>query len=177
VDIRSLPAPEKVHTLNETTLLERQRAFGYTIEALKIILQPMVLGQEATGSMGADTPLAVLSDKPKLLYEYFKQLFAQVTNPPIDAIREEIIMGEDMMLGPESNLLEESPQHCHRLWIQRPVLTNEELEKISRIRQGALKAITLPTVFEKKDGIAGLEKACDKLCVMADKAIEAGCGI
>ena len=107
VDIRSLPAPEKVHGLNETTLLQRQRAFGYTIEALKIILQPMVLGEEATGSMGADTPLAVLSDKPKLLYEYFKQLFAQVTNPPIDAIREEIIMGEDMMLGPESNLLEE----------------------------------------------------------------------
>ena len=158
MDIRTLPAPKKVHGLNEKTLLERQRAFGYTIETLKIILHPMVLGEEATGSMGADTPLAVLSDKPKLLFEYFKQLFAQVTNPPIDAIREEIIMGEDMMLGPESNLLEEGPQHCHRLWIQRPVLTNEELEKVS-YPSGAVKALTLPAVFEKKDGIAGLERA------------------
>ena len=127
--------------------------------------------------MGADTPLAVLSDKPKLLYEYFKQLFAQVTNPPIDAIREEIIMGEDMMLGPESNLLEEAPQHCHRLWIQHPVLTNEELEKISRIHQGSLKALTLPAVFEKKDGVAGLEKAFEALCARADKAIAGGVSI
>ena len=103
----------------------------------------MALGEEATGSMGTDTPLAVLSDKPKLLFEYFKQLFAQVTNPPIDAIREEIIMAEDMMLGPESNLLEEGPQHCHRLWIQHPVLTNEELEKISRMHQGVIKSIDL----------------------------------
>ena len=141
VDIRNLPVPKKVHGLNEKTLLERQRAFGYTIEDLKIILQPMAQGEEATGSMGTDTPLAVLSDKPKLLFDYFQQLFAQVTNPPIDAIREEIIMAEDMMLGPESNLLEEGPQHCHRLWIQHPVLTNEELEKISRIRKGSLKAL------------------------------------
>jgi glutamate synthase domain-containing protein 2/glutamate synthase domain-containing protein 1/glutamate synthase domain-containing protein 3 len=177
VDIRSLPEPEGVHTLNETTLLERQRAFGYTIEALKIILQPMVLGEEATGSMGADTPLAVLSDKPKLLYEYFQQLFAQVTNPPIDAIREEIIMGEDMMLGPESNLLEEGPRHCHRLWIQHPVLTNEELEKVSRINQGVLKTLTLPAVFEKKDGVAGLETSFNLLCTRADKAIEDGSSI
>ncbi len=135
-----LPVPKKVPGLDEKTLLERQRAFGYTIEDLKIILQPMAQGEEATGSMGTDTPLAVLSDKPKLLFEYFKQLFAQVTNPPIDAIREEIIMAEDMMLGPESNLLEEGPQHCHRLWIQHPVLTNEELEKISRIRQRVIKS-------------------------------------
>ena len=177
VDIRSLPEPKKVHGLNETTLCQRQRAFGYTIEALKIILKPMVLGEEATGSMGSDTPLAVLSDKPKLLYEYFKQLFAQVTNPPIDAIREEIVMGEDMMLGPESNLLEEGPQHCHRLWIQHPVLTNEELAKISRIHQGALKALTLPAVFEKKDGVEGLEKAFKALCAKADKAIKEGFSI
>src|SRR5262249_48409237 len=141
VDIRNLPAPKKVHGLDKDSLLERQRAFGYTIEDLKILLQPMALGEEATGSMGTDTPLAVLSDKPKLLFEYFQQLFAQVTNPPIDAIREEIVMAEDVMLGPESNLLEETPQHCHRLWIQHPVVTNEELEKINAIRKGSLKAL------------------------------------
>ena len=177
VDIRNLPVPKKVHGLDEESLLKRQRAFGYTIEALKIILYPMILGEEAIGSMGADTPLAVLSARPKLLYEYFKQLFAQVTNPPIDAIREEIIMGEDMMLGPESNLLEEGPQHCHRLWIQHPVLTNEELEKIRHINQGSLKAVTLPMVFEKKKGPAGLEKAFDGLCAKADKAIKKGYSI
>ena len=177
VDIRTLPAPKKVLGLQEKTLLERQRAFGYTIEDLKIILQPMALGEEATGSMGTDTPLAVLSDKPKLLFEYFKQLFAQVTNPPIDAIREEIIMAEDMMLGPESNLLEEGPQHCHRLWIQRPILTNEELEKIARVKKGSLQALKLSTVFDKKDGIAGVEKAFNILCAKADKAIEKGSSI
>jgi glutamate synthase domain-containing protein 2/glutamate synthase domain-containing protein 1/glutamate synthase domain-containing protein 3 len=177
VDVRTLAQPKKVNGLDEKTLLERQRAFGYTIEDLKIILQPMAQGEEATGSMGADTPLAVLSDKPKLLFQYFKQLFAQVTNPPIDAIREEIIMGEDMMLGPESNLLEETPKHCHRLWIQHPVLTNEELEKISRIHQGSLKALTLPMVFEKKDGTDGLEASFELLCAKADKAIEAGVSI
>ncbi len=177
VDIRTLPEPKKVPGLDEKTLLERQRAFGITIEDLKIILKPMAMGEEATGSMGADTPLAVFSDRPKLLFEYFKQLFAQVTNPPIDAIREEIIMGEDMMLGAESNLLEEGPQHCHRLWIQHPVLTNEELAKISRVNQGSLKALKLPMVFDKKEGSEAIEKAFDSLCAAADKAIKEGISI
>jgi glutamate synthase domain-containing protein 2/glutamate synthase domain-containing protein 1/glutamate synthase domain-containing protein 3 len=177
VDIRTLPVPKKVHGLNAKTLLDRQRAFGYTLEDLKLLLQPMALGEEATGSMGTDTPLAVLSDRPKLLFEYFKQLFAQVTNPPIDAIREEIIMAEDMMLGPESNLLEEGPQHCHRLWIQHPVLTNEEMEKIIRLRHHSLKALRLSSVFDKKDGAAGLEKAFDALCAAADRAIKEGASI
>ncbi|MDE1921506.1 MAG: glutamate synthase large subunit [Candidatus Omnitrophica bacterium] len=177
VDIRNLPAPQKTHGLDKETLLERQRAFGYTLEDLKIILQPMARGEEAIGSMGTDTPLAVLSQRPKLLFEYFKQLFAQVTNPPIDAIREEIIMAEDMMLGPESNLLEEGPQHCHRLWIQHPVVTNEELEKIRHIRHSTLKALTLPTVFDKKDGCAGMEKAFKALCAHADRAIKEGTSI
>jgi len=177
VDIRTLPAPKKVPALNEKTLLERQRAFGYSIEDLKIILQPMALGEEATGSMGTDTPLAVLSDKPKHLFEYFKQLFAQVTNPPIDAIREEIIMAEDMMLGAESNLLEEGPQHCRRLWIQHPVVTNEELEKIKRIKKNPLKSITLSSVFDKRLGKEGLDKAFQVLCARADKAIGKGYSI
>jgi glutamate synthase (NADPH/NADH) large chain len=177
VDLRSLPKPKKVQGLNTKTLLERQRAFGYTLEDLKILLMPMAHGEEATGSMGTDTPLAVLSQKPQLLYNYFKQLFAQVTNPPIDAIREEIIMAEDMMLGAEGNLLDETPTHCHRLWIQRPILTNEELEKIAHVNAGNLKSVTLSILFEKQDQEAGLEKALEKLFKKADQAINEGYSI
>jgi glutamate synthase domain-containing protein 2/glutamate synthase domain-containing protein 1/glutamate synthase domain-containing protein 3 len=177
VDLRALPQPKKVQHLNERTLLERQRAFGYTLEDLKIVLAPMALGEEATGSMGTDTPLAVLSEKTKLLYEYFKQLFAQVTNPPIDAIREEIIMAEDMMLGPEGNLLDETPQHAHRLWIQRPILTNEELEKVAHINVGTLKTITIPAIFKKEDGAKGMEEALEEIFKKADESIADGFSI
>ena len=174
VDLRALPKPKKVQGLNSKTLLERQRAFGYTIEDLKVVLMPMALGEEATGSMGTDTPLAVLSDKPKPLYDYFQQLFAQVTNPPIDAIREEIIMAEDMMLGPEGNFLDETAEHAHRLWIQRPILLNEELEKIAHVNSGALKSVTLPMVFKKEDGPKGLAIALEELFKKADLAIKDG---
>ena len=178
VHLNDLPKPRKVHGLNEKTLLTRQRAFGYTIEDLNIILAPMVQdGEEAVGSMGADTPLAVLSQRPQLLYNYFKQLFAQVTNPPIDAIREEIIMGEEMMLGAEGNLLDETPQHCHRLKIGRPVIGNEDLEKIRHVNQGNLKATTLSTVFNAEDGSKGLAKALDGLFAKADEAIKEGYSI
>lgn len=177
VDLRSLPKPKKVQGLNSKTILERQRAFGYTLEDLKMILTPMAQGEEATGSMGTDTPLAVLSDRPQLLYNYFKQLFAQVTNPPIDAIREEIIMAEDMMLGAEGNLLDETPAHCHRLWIQRPILTNEELEKIAHVNVGNLKSVTLPILFEKQEGLEGMEKALEKLFKKADDVIKEGFSI
>ena len=177
VDLRTLPQPKKVQGLNEKTLLERQRAFGYTLEDLKVLLMPMAMGEEATGSMGTDTPLAVLSERPKLLYDYFKQLFAQVTNPPIDAIREEIIMAEDMMLGPEGNLLDETPQHAHRLWIQRPILTNEELEKIVHINTGSLKSTTLPMLFKREGGVKALEGALEEIFKKADKAIKDGFSI
>lgn len=175
IDLNNLAKPKKVQGLNAKTLLERQRAFGYTIEDLKMLLYPMAtLGEEATGSMGTDTPLAVLSDRPQLLFNYFKQLFAQVTNPPIDAIREEIIMGEEMMLGPEGNLLDETPAHCHRLKIPRPILTNEELEKIAHVKVGSLKTATLPILFLKEDGPKGLEKALEQLFKRADQAIKDG---
>ncbi|OGX06311.1 MAG: glutamate synthase subunit alpha [Omnitrophica WOR_2 bacterium GWA2_47_8] len=178
VDLESLPKAKKVHGLNQKTLLERQRAFGYTIEDLKIILEPMAVGgEEAIGSMGTDTPLAVLSYRPQLLFNYFKQLFAQVTNPPVDAIREEVVMAEDVMLGAEGNLLDETPQHCHRLRLKRPILTNEDLEKIRHLDQGNLKAITFPTVFEKSDGAAGLEKALEELFKQVDRAIDEGYSI
>ncbi len=173
--LEDLPKPKNVHGFDEKTLLERQRAFGYSLEDLKFILQPMALtGLEATGSMGTDTPLAVLSRRPQPLFNYFKQLFAQVTNPPIDSIREEVVMDEAVMLGSESNILDETPQHCRRLRIPRPVLTNEELEKIRHIHTTGLKAVTLVTVFPKKDGPAGLEPALEQLFHQADKAIEEG---
>ncbi len=178
VELSVLPEPKKVHALKERTLLARQKAFGYTLEDLKIILEPMVtMGEEAIGSMGVDTPLAVLSTRPQLLFNYFKQLFAQVTNPPIDAIREEVIMAEDVMLGPEGNLLEETPQHCHRLKLQHPILTNEELEKIRHVKRGRLKAKTLPIVFKSEGGTSGLGKALESLFQEADRALEQGTSI
>lgn len=175
VDINDLPEPKKVIGFNEKTLVERQRAFGYTLEDLKIVFHPMVTNSiEATGSMGDDTPLAVLSLRPQLLFKYFKQLFAQVTNPPIDPIREEVVMAEDVMLGAEGNLLKETPEHCHRLRVSRPILTNEELEKIRHVNQGGLKAITLSSVFQAADGPEGLERALEELYLQADEAIARG---
>ncbi|MCB0376660.1 MAG: glutamate synthase subunit alpha, partial [Sinomicrobium sp.] len=178
VDLDKLPAPKKVHGLNEKTLLERQKAFGYTLEYIKLILNPMAThGIEATGSMGDDTPIALLSKRPQPLYNYFKQLFAQVTNPPIDPIREEVVMTEDVMLGGEKNLLDETPEHAHRLRLKRPILTNEELEKIRHVNKGDLKAEVLSTVFNKEDGKKGLEKALKAIFKQADAAIKKGVSI
>ncbi len=184
VDLDGLPEPEHFHDLDEKTILDRQRAFGYTLEDLSVVLQPMVTGaREATGSMGADTPLAVLSRKPQLLFHYFKQLFAQVTNPPVDAIREEIIMAEDVMLGAEGNLLKETPLHCRRLRLKRPVLVNRELEKIRRVDAGGLKSTTLRTVYPvpggSGDAEAGdaAERALEGLFEEADRSIEKGASI
>lgn len=175
VDINDVPQPDNVPCLNQETLLERQRAFGYTIEDVKIIFKPMAMtGVEATGSMGADTPIAPLSDRPQPLYNYFKQLFAQVTNPPIDPIREEVIMAEDVMLGPEGNLLEETPEHCERLRIKRPVITNVELAKIASMNQGRLQAASIDMVFPRHEGSEGLKPALDALFEQADQAIADG---
>ncbi len=178
IDLKELPEPKRFYGLEKKTLLDRQRAFGYTLEDLKMVLYPMVTnGQEATGSMGADTPLAVLSRRPQLLFNYFKQLFAQVTNPAVDAIREELIMAEDVMLGAEGNLLEETPLHCHRLRLKRPILTNRELEKIRRVNKGNLKSVTFQTFFRREEGSAGLERALEELFLQADEAIEKGYSI
>ncbi|MCA9405345.1 MAG: glutamate synthase large subunit [Candidatus Omnitrophica bacterium] len=178
VDLDKLPTPKTVHGLNEKTLLERQKAFGYTLEYVKLILNPMAThGIEATGSMGDDTPIALLSKRPQPLYNYFKQLFAQVTNPPIDPIREEVVMTEDVMLGGEKNLLDETPEHAHRLRLKRPILTNEELEKIRHVNKGDLKAEVLSAVFSKEDGKKGLEKALKAIFKQADAAIKKGVSI
>ncbi len=178
VELKSLPENKKAQGLNEKTLLARQRAFGYTLEDFKLLISPMVInGEEAVGSMGTDTPLAILSYRAQPLFNYFKQLFAQVTNPPIDAIREEVIMAEDVMLGAECNLLDETPEHAHRLRVSHPVVTNEELEKIRHINQEGLRSTTLPIIFVAAEGAAGLEKSLQRLCEQADQAIEGGYSI
>ncbi|MBV9294751.1 MAG: glutamate synthase large subunit, partial [Acidobacteriaceae bacterium] len=157
------------------TVLLRQRCFGYTNEDIRLLISPMATdGQEAVGSMGTDTPLACLSDKPQLLFNYFKQLFAQVTNPPIDPIREELVMSLTSYIGTERNILAETPEHCHTLKMPHPVLTNRDLEKLRRVSRGDLLASTLPTTFSVVDGEIGLKRALNSLCRRASLAIKAG---
>ncbi len=178
VDLDKLPEPPDAASLDGhrgDDLLLHQRAFGYTIEDLKILMAPMAVNaQEAVGSMGTDTPLAVLSDQAPLLFNYFKQLFAQVTNPPIDPIREELVMSLETAIGGEQNLFEETPLHCRQLRLKQPILTNAQLEKIKRLDQPGLKSITLPMLYRVADGEAGLRGALDELCRRASKAIADG---
>src|SRR5204863_9855262 len=139
VDIENLPTAHAERP-DHKTVLRRQQAFGYTHEDLRVLLTPMALnGEEAIGSMGTDTALAVLSSKPRLLYDYFKQLFAQVTNPPLDCIREELITATEVWLGSEGNLLEPKPADCRRLELKSPILTNEDFAKIAQLDLLCLK--------------------------------------
>src|SRR4029077_18332293 len=157
IHMDNLPEPPRVYGYDPETLLMRQRAFGYTDEDLRILMAPMAAkGEEPVGSMGIDTPLACLSDKPQPLFNYFKQLFAQVTNPPIDPIREEMVMSLISYIGTERNILEETPKHCHTLRMPQPILTNRDLEKLRRVSQGDFLAMTLPTMFQIGDGEQGL---------------------
>jgi glutamate synthase (NADPH/NADH) large chain len=177
VKLASLPEPDpkSLPTGNGDTLLTRQQLFGYTLEDLRMLMAPMAINaQEAVGSMGNDTPLAVLSDRPQLLFGYFKQLFAQVTNPPIDPIREELVMSLKTTVGSEQNLFDETAEHCHQLELDNPVISNTELAKIKAVRNGKLRTITLPTLYEVALGGAGLKAALDQLCNRASRAIEDG---
>ncbi len=159
-------------------ILQRQMAFGYTFEELRLLLTPMAKdGVEAVGAMGADTPLAVLSDRPKLLYEYFQQLFAQVTNPPIDSIREEIITSAETTIGAERNLLKPEPESCHLIELKTPILNNEELAKLKHINQGEFKSVTIPILFNPNNGVKGLETAMEEICSQANQAIAQGVNI
>ena len=159
-------------------LLTLQKAFGYTREDLRILMNPMAAnGQEAIGSMGNDTPLAALSDKSQLLFNYFKQLFAQVTNPPIDPIREELVMSLKTTLGSEQNLFDESPLHCRQLETEQPVLTNEGLARIKTLEKPGFKTVTLPTVYEVGGGATALEAALAQLCQAASAAVADGATI
>jgi glutamate synthase (ferredoxin) len=170
--------PDKQPPYDHQTTLQRLQAFGYSFEDLKVNLGPMAMtGIYPVGSMGTDTPLAVLSDKPQLLYNYFKQLFAQVTNPPIDPIREELITSTTLTLGPEQNLIEPEPESCQQLRLSTPVLKNPEMELLRRLDLPGLKSVTLPTLFNPNEGKAGLERALDELFQAADRAIENGATI
>ncbi len=175
ITLETLPEPTRVHGMEHATIVQRQRAFGYTDEDLRFLMTPMAVnGEEPIGSMGTDTPLACLSDKPQPLFNYFKQLFAQVTNPPIDPIREEMVMSMVSYIGTERNILAETPRHCHTLKLPNPIITNRDLEKLRRVAVGDFLAMTLPTMFQIADGETGLRRALDALCRRASLAIQSG---
>ncbi|NJR68307.1 MAG: glutamate synthase large subunit [Synechococcales cyanobacterium CRU_2_2] len=156
-------------------LMQHQMAFGYTFEDLRLLLTPMAKdGVEAVGAMGTDTPLPVLSHKSKLLYDYFQQLFAQVTNPPIDSIREALITSAITTIGSERNLLQPEPESCRLIRLQTPILSNAELAKLKEISLEGFQSRTLATLFDPKTGAAGMEAAIAQLCADADEAISAG---
>jgi glutamate synthase (NADPH/NADH) large chain/glutamate synthase (ferredoxin) len=155
-----------------------QLAFGYTQEDMKVMLAPLAAnGEEAVGSMGNDTPLAVLSDRRPLLYSYFKQLFAQVTNPPIDPIREAVVMSKATLVGAERNLLDESPEHARQLVIDDPVLRDEELEALRQVDTGVFRARTLDFTWPVGDGVDGMERALERLHAEADDALASGANV
>jgi len=175
-----LPKPAACPPVNgvrseEVALLERQQVFGYTMEDLEMLIIPMaVQGKQPVGSMGNDTPLAVLSNKPRLLFDYFKQLFAQVTNPPVDPIREEIVMSLETSIGRERNNLDATPEHCEQLFLDTPIITDEQMEYIKRLDKPGLRTKVISTLFEAEKGPDGMTARVDEVCAEADKAIEEG---
>jgi len=174
-EVPTMPPPRSV-------LLDRQQAFGYTQEDLRFFLKPMALSAEDTvGAMGRDTPLAALSGRPKLLYDYFQQRFAQVTNPPIDSIRESLVMSLVSLVGPRPNLLDLDSGGKHiRLELHQPILTNVDLEKIRRIEdnsRGAFRTYTLSICYKASEGAAGMRPALERICKSAEAAVGAGYNI
>jgi glutamate synthase (NADPH) large chain len=175
ITLDKLGEPPRVHGSDHATITVRQRAFGYTDEDIRFLMTPMAVnGEEPIGSMGTDTPLACLSDKPQPLFNYFKQLFAQVTNPPIDPIREEMVMSLVSYIGKERNILDETPQHCHTLKLPHPIVRNRDLEKLRRVSQGDFLATTLSALFPVEEGEKGLARSLDGLCRRASLAIQNG---
>ncbi|MEO8456511.1 MAG: glutamate synthase large subunit [Chloroflexota bacterium] len=173
--METLPPAEPAARLTGDALLEQQMSFGYSHEDLKYILGPMSRnGEEARGSMGNDAPLAVLSDKPQLLYNYFKQLFAQVTNPPLDAIREQIVTSVASTLGPEGDLLDPQPSNARMIEVKMPFLNNEQLARLKNYDDGFLRSKELPMIFHVADGPKALKRAIDEMCQLADEAIADG---
>ncbi len=182
IHLKNLPANVNGDGGDSATLLDRQQAFGYTQEDIKLLMTPMaVAGQEAIGSMGADNPVAVLSNKPKPLFNYFKQNFAQVTNPPIDPIREELVMSLVSLIGPRPNLLglHSGGEHM-RLEVSQPILTNKDLERIRTIEkttEGAFRTKTLDICYPAEEDAAGMGAALETLCGDAEKAVQEGYNI
>src|SRR5206468_914082 len=175
ISLDELPEPMNVPQPDHPTIRQRQQAFGYTVEELKMVITPMVVaGEEPVSSMGTDTPIAVLSERPQLLFKYFKQLFAQVTNPPIDPIREELVMSLVTSIGPKPNVMAETPEACRRIRVKQPILTNADLEKIREIADPHFKSKTLRMLFRVTEGPDGLGAAVDNLCRQASQAIKDG---
>jgi glutamate synthase (NADPH) large chain len=173
--LESLPEPPHVPEPDHETVLQRQQVFGYTHEDLRILLAPMAVnGEEPVGSMGTDTSLAVLSNRPRLLYDYFKQLFAQVTNPPLDGIREQLVTQIATTIGPEGNLLEPTPEACRQIKLKTPILDNEELARIRHVDLPAFKATTVSMLFPVAEGRDGLNRAMEELCRRASQAVADG---
>ena len=180
--LEDLPAVAEAAPISNLSLLDRQQAFGYSQEDIKILMTPMATtGEEAVGSMGNDTPISALSTKPKLLFTYFKQNFAQVTNPPIDPIREELVMSLVSIIGPRPNLFDlEGMSNTKRLEVRQPILTNGDLEKIrsiSEVAESHFKSLTLDTTWPAEAGAAGMEVAIETLCGQADAAVRDGINI
>ncbi len=175
ITLNQLPVKQAAHGFEPDTLLARMQAFGFTTETMQFMLLPMIREKrDPLGSMGNDSSLACLSDQSRMLYDYFKQLFAQVTNPAIDSIREEIIMSLECYIGPEANLVTTTPDHCHRLLIEHPILSNEQLAAIKQMDHRGWKTKTIDITWSKNEANAGLTAALDRICAEVEEAIEDG---
>ena len=175
VPLENLPSPRQIHGSDKDTLLQRQQAFGYTHEELRILMAPMAAnGLEPVGSMGTDAALAVLSNRSRLLYDYFKQLFAQVTNPPLDGIREELVTQVPTTIGPEKNLLHPDAGSCRRIRISSPILTNGDLARIRDVDLPDFKAKTIPILYPVAEKGSALDKALKDVCAQVNTAIKQG---
>lgn len=175
IQLSELGTDKEPHGFEPDSLLQRMQAFGFTTETMQFMLLPLIRDKrDPVGSMGNDSALACLSDKPRMLYDYFKQLFAQVTNPAIDSIREEIIMSLECYIGPEKNLLSASPEHCHRLLIPHPILSNEEAAALKHLDHRGWTSKEIDITFAREDGKAGMMAALDRVCSEAEQAIREG---
>ncbi|MEO8271640.1 MAG: glutamate synthase central domain-containing protein, partial [Aureliella sp.] len=173
ITLDELAPKNEPHGFYPDTLLARMQAFGYTAETMHFMLLPMIQqARDPVGSMGNDSSLACLSDQPRMLYDYFKQLFAQVTNPAIDSIREEVVMSLECYIGPEQNLLDVTPEHCHRLLVPHPILTNEELAALEHMTKRGWRTKKIDITFARKLGKTGLVQTLNRICAEAEAAID-----
>jgi glutamate synthase (NADPH) large chain len=178
VQLAQIPYTNNPIPIEKIDFETRQRLFGYSIEDLKTIINPMGIdGNEALSSMGNDTPLAILSDQPQLLYNYFKQLFAQVTNPPLDGIREEIITDTSLAVGGDFNIFDITSDHCKKLKIQNPIVSNEDLDKIRNINHPDFKSVTISVLYEIEKGVNDLENTLERCVQEVYKAVLEDCNI
>ena len=176
--LSELPRVQPPERIVDQELLNKMQAFGYTSETMQFMLLPLLkVNKDPIGSMGNDAALACLSEQPRMLYDYFHQLFAQVTNPAIDSIREEVIMSLECYIGPEGNLLDTTPEHCHRLAIPHPILTNHQMANMKGMNYRGWRSKTIDITYPKAEGVAGLKPALERICREAREAIRDGYGL